>query len=966
MTSSHDKDAVPSPATAATPLPATDPGAPTRAPPVTPVPVRDPAATAAPPPGSAPTPSLPAYGRGSEPEFSLIGRRIGVYRITAQLGVGGMGAVYLADQLEPVRRQVALKVIKAGMDSEDILARFRSERELLARMNHPNIAQVLDVGATDEGRLFFAMEYVPGVPLTEFCDRRGTDLAHRLELFLQVCEGVMHAHQKGVIHRDIKPGNLMVADYQGQQLVKVIDFGIAKSMDNYGRPETGSTMAGVPIGTPAYMSPEQAAGDPAAIDTRTDVYSLGVVLYKLITGEQPISSEVLSRTTELELPRVLREFEIKSPSRCVADIARRGHSTEWKRSMASDSAVQARRLKGEMDWITLRALEREREQRYASVSEFAADIRRYLNGEPVLAGPPSQSYRIRKFIARNRLAVGAAVAVVLALMVGVVGTTWMAVEARAQRARAEAALVDAQTQRDRAESESARARAAQGFLEDMIAAPDPYKLLGADADARNVRMVDALAGAAKQIQTSLPDDPRLRGDVATLLGRTLRRLGQFDAAAIQLELAVAATTQGYAEDAPQRIQAALEQAMLLSDRGQWVQAQQALTPLLPKLDGVAGLAAGSADEARRAAADIAGQLGDPQGAVTLARENLERARNAHSADSTEASGAAASLADLLGAQGQWDEADTLLRGAYEAERKRLGPAHPIVLQLLSRAANLALRKGDYALAEQRYREAALSAEQVLGAEHPETLRYLAHVATALSNSGKNAEAVIEFERVIPVRARVLGADNPDVLTMRANYAIALRALKQGAKAELEMNDVYQRRRVVLGETHPETMRTLSFLAVMARDRDDFGRAEFLMQQAVDLYRKVNGETHPETIVLENNLLSIVRDRGDRARAIEGYAALLARADKALPPGLWHLNAIRGNYGKALYQSGRYDEAEPLVLASWRGLRVQFPDTDPRISGARERIEELYKAWGKPGRAREILAEPRAEKPAGPA
>ncbi|MCE3002586.1 MAG: serine/threonine-protein kinase [Xanthomonadaceae bacterium] len=957
MTASHDKDGAAPPGDPVPSAgPATDPAAATR---LAPGALE---ATAAPPPGSAPPTPSPAPASAPLPDFSLIGRRLGPYRITAQLGAGGMGAVYLADQLEPVRRQVALKVIKAGMDSEDILDRFRSERALLARMQHPNIAQVLDVGATEEGRLFFAMEYVPGLPLVEFCDRRGMDLAHRLELFLQVCEGVQHAHQKGVIHRDLKPGNLLVADYQGQMLVKVIDFGIAKSLDARGRPETGSTMAGVPIGTPAYMSPEQAVGDPEAIDTRTDVYSLGVVLYRLITGEQPIASEVLARTTELELPRVLREAEIPPPSRRVATMGRDGR-TEWKRAMATDPVAHARRLRGEMDWITLRALERERDRRYASVSEFAADIRRFLAGEPVLAGPPSQSYRIRKFIARNRVAVGAAAAVLVALVLGVIGTTWMAVEARAQRERAEAALADAQAQRDRAEAEGARARAAQSFLENLIAAPDPWKLSGASAESRNVRVVDALAGASTQLEATLADDAGLRAEVATLLGRTLRRLGQYDAAARQLEIANTAAAEAFGPDAPQRVQAELERGLLLAERGQGAQAKAAITPLLGRL-AVPGLASGSAEEARRAAAEIAQQLGEPKEAERLARENLAATEAASGNDSTAASGARASLAEILGAQGQWDEADRLLREAYDAERRRLGPAHPLVLQLLSRSANLGLRKGDYALAEQRYREAALAAEQVLGAEHPETLRYRAHVATALSNAGRNEEAVAEFERVLPVRARVLGADHPDVLTLRANYAIALRALKRADDAQSQMGEVYQRRRVVLGETHPETMRTLAFLAAMSRDRGDLPRAEFLLQQAVDLFRQVNGEDHPETLVMENNRLAIARDRGDLGRAIEGYAALLARAEKALPPGLWHLDAIRGNYGKALYRDRRFAEAEPLVLASWRGLRAQFPDTDPRVGGARERVVELYAGWNRKADADAVLAEPRPEKPSG--
>lgn len=509
----------------------------------------------------------------------------------------------------------------------------------------------------------------------------------------------------------------------------------------------------------------------------------------------------------------------------------------------------------------------------------------------------------------------------------------------------------------------ARARATQSFLENLIAAPDPWKLSGASAESRNVRVVDALAGASSQLEATLADDAGLRAEVATLLGRTLRRLGQYDAAARQLEIATAAAAQAFPPDAPQRVQAELERGLLLAERGQSALAREAIAPLLPRL-AAHGLAPGSAEEARRAAADIAQALGEPKEAERLARENLAATEAASGADSTAAGGARASLADILGAQGQWDEADRLLREAGDAERRRLGPAHPVVLQLQARAANLALRKGDYLLAERRYREAALAAEQVLGAEHPETLRYRSHVATALSNAGRNDEAVAEFERVLPLRARVLGADHPDVLTMRANYAIALRALGRHLQAQPQMDEVYQRRRVVLGETHPETMRTLAFLAAMARDRGDLPRAEFLLQQAVDLFRQVNGDDHPETLVMENNRLSIVRDRSDLARAIEGYAALLSRAEKALPAGLWHLDAIRGNYGKTLYLDQQYAQAEPLVLASWRGLRAQFADGDPRVASARERVEDVYRRMGQPERARAVLAEPRPSAPPG--
>ncbi len=888
-----------------------------------------------------------AWSEGAS--INLIGQTIGPYRIVAELGSGGMGAVYLAEQSVPVHRQVALKVIKAGMDSADLLERFRSERAMLARMNHPNIAQVLDVGTTSEARLYFAMEYVPGVPLDEFADRRTLDLRHRLELFLQVCEGVQHAHQKGVMHRDLKPNNLLVADYQGQLLVKIIDFGIAKNMDAFGRSEPGATSVGMPIGTPSYMSPEQATGDPAAIDTRTDVYSLGVVLYKLITNELPIPSDVIARAIHHDLAKTLREYEIKAPSRRVLEIANTG-VTEWKRFMASDHVAHSRRLRGDLDWITLRALERERDRRYASVSEFAAEIRRYLDGEPVLAGPPSRRYRMQKFIERHRLAVGAAVAVVLSLIAGIIGTTWMAIEAGQQRGRAESALVAAEQQGQRAESESARALATSAFLQDMIAAPDPWKLSGDASKAREVKVIDALQLAAQNVDSRLVDNPELRAQIGVLLGRTFRRLGQLDAARRQLEAAVGTLGRGATADSTQFLEASAQLALTRLEQGEYQAAREALKGLLPKLVAGRGLEAGLIEEARRALADAALESGDIKAAKAQARENLESARREHGEDSSELSGAQASLAGILGADGEWEEANRMITEAFQAERRRLGPAHPRVLKLLSLAADLALREGNYRLAEQHYRDAALSAEQVLGAEHPTTLTLYAQAATTVSDGGDPAAAVLLFEQVLPRLLLALGADHGDVLVARANYGLALRLAGRTDDAERELGDVYQRRRRVLGETHPETMRTVNFLAAIANDRGDLGKAETFFRQAADLFAQANGRDHPEALMLQNNLYSTIRRRGDYLRAIEGYAELMPRAEKVLPAEHWHLAAIRGNYGESLYRAGRYEEAEPLIRASFGSIRAQFADTDPRYLGAKKRYDELYQLWKKPAPA----------------
>ncbi|AVP99545.1 hypothetical protein C7S18_21255 [Ahniella affigens] len=890
-------------------------------------------------PSSQPSAGGAAFAAPVQP-VNLIGSAIGPYRILAELGTGGMGAVFLAEQREPVRRQVALKLLRAGMDSQDLLDRFRSEGDLLARMNHPNIAQILDVGASPDGRLYFAMEYVPGVPLVEFCNRRGIDTAHRLELFLQVCEGVQHAHQKGVIHRDLKPSNLLVADYQGQLLVKVIDFGIAKSIDSAGRGDVGTTQIGVPIGTPAYMSPEQAAGDPSAIDTRTDVYALGVVLFKLLTDELPIPAEQIQRAIHGDLARLLREANVTAPSRMVTELGKQP-SAEWKRAMGGDYPMQARKLSGDLDWITLKALERERDRRYGSVGEFGADLRRHLTGEPVLASPPSRAYRFRKFVARNRLMVAASAAVLLSLVIGIIGTTAMTIEARAQRLRAEKALAVA-------ESERARAFASMDFLENMIAAPDPWNLQGRPETARDIRVVDALRQAVGKLDASFAHDPGLRSEVGVLLGRTLRRLGDMQRARQTLEQAVADAQKAHAADSPKRLQAELELALLKVDQGEFKDAQAEFARLMPRLDAGLGLPEQLEEEARRSEVEIARELGDIDTAVSLARRNLELMTKRFGTDGPSVTGARANLADMLGRKGEWQEANALIDQAYQSVLTRYGPTHPIVIGVLSKQADLAAREGKYDVAERRYRQAAQSSEQVFGAEHEDTLRQWAHVAMTLYEAGKVAKAIPLFERVIPLRTATAGPDNPNVLTMRSNYALALRAAGRLEEAERELSDIYERRRRVLGETLPETAKTLGTLALVVRDRGDLARAEVLLSQAVILYGKANGINHPETIMLASNHLSYLRDLGELDRAIAGYADLLPRAEAHLPPGHWHLAAIQANYGVALGMAGRFDEGEALIKQSLAELERQFGADDPRSQAIRKRLETLQQQRRKAG------------------
>ena len=361
--------------------------------------------------------------------------QIGPYRILETLGEGGMGVVYLAEQREPIRRRVALKVIKLGMDTREVIARFESERQALALMNHPNIAKVLDAGATEEGRPYFVMEYVKGISITEYCDRNRLSTKQRLELFIPACQAIQHAHQKGIIHRDIKPSNVLVELQDNVPVPRIIDFGLAKATNQRLTEKTFFTQHGVLLGTPAYMSPEQAEFGALDVDTTTDIYSLGVLLYELLVGAPPFDDETLRNAGYVEMVRVIQE---EDPPTLSSRLDSLGHTaSEVARRRHTDLSRLSKELTGDLDWITLKALEKDRTRRYPSASGLGEDIRRHLDDEPVTACPPSWAYRVHKFIKRYRTFVAAASTVFVVLFAAAIVSTLLYFRAQSATKRAE-------------------------------------------------------------------------------------------------------------------------------------------------------------------------------------------------------------------------------------------------------------------------------------------------------------------------------------------------------------------------------------------------------------------------------------------------------------------------------------------------------------------------------------------------
>lgn len=434
-----------------------------------------------------------------------LGEQIGVYQLIDQLGEGGMGVVYIAEQREPVRRRVALKIIKPGMDTKEVMARFAAERQALALMDHPNIAKVLDAGETEKGRPFFVMEMVKGVAITTFCDQNRLSYRERLELFVDVCKAIQHAHQKGVIHRDIKPSNVLVSIHDDKPVVKVIDFGVAKAIHQPLTDETVYTRVSQLVGTPLYMSPEQAGMDGLDVDTRSDIYSLGVLLYELLTGQTPFDRGRLRKAAIEEIRRIIREEEPPKPSTRISTLGESATTVSEHRQM--DPKKMRQELRGEIDWIVMKSLEKDRKRRYETANGMALDIQRYLNAEPVLACPPSQMYRLSKFVRRNRTAVVMGSLIISALVLGVIGFSTGMFWALKEKKRADKAA-------EIAVAKESTTRKILTFMVDLFEEASPQKRLG-----KPMTVTEFLDVGANRID-ELDDEP----DTQAMLKETIGSL----------------------------------------------------------------------------------------------------------------------------------------------------------------------------------------------------------------------------------------------------------------------------------------------------------------------------------------------------------------------------------------------------------------------------------------------------------
>jgi non-specific serine/threonine protein kinase/serine/threonine-protein kinase len=684
--------------------------------------------------------------------------RIGDYRILQKLGEGGMGEVFEAEQEKPVRRKVALKLIKWGMDTKQVIARFESERQALAMMDHPSIARVYDGGATEQGRPYFAMEFVKGESITQYCDRHLLSTRERLKLFMQVCEGVQHAHQKGIIHRDLKPSNVLVTIQDDKPVPKIIDFGVAKATEQRLTEKTVFTQMGVLIGTPEYMSPEQAEMTVLDIDTRTDVYSLGVMLYEMMTGVLPFDQKELRSSGFDEIRRKIREQEPSRPSARIStlpDVAK-------KRKI--DLPALRRELRGDLDWITLRAMEKDRTRRYGSPSELAADVERYLTDQPVLATPPSVAYKTKKFVKRHKVGVVAGAAVFLALIAGIAGTTIGLV--RATKAEAEA------------KREAAAAEQVSDFLVELFNVSNPSEARGNTITAREI-----LDKGAEKIETELADQPEVQVRLMNTMSMVYSSLGLVDEALHVLGLAsticverlgddhrlTAGTKEHLAWLHNQRLEFGVAEALfrevletrrrtLGSDHQSTMLTMQALGNVLQlqhRVEEAEPLFRELWERRKRVLGEdheetistgfmLAAMFANAERyseAETYFREHYESMRRIKGPNTWDTASSMLALGDIVWRLGRDEEAESLLDDALEILRAEFEENHPTRLMISKNVAGIFFRHGRYHRAESLLEENLELLSRVLGENHKFTIEAPFDLACAKAALGKREEAL---------------------------------------------------------------------------------------------------------------------------------------------------------------------------------------------------------------------------------
>ncbi|HEY3443482.1 MAG TPA: serine/threonine-protein kinase [Paludibaculum sp.] len=893
--------------------------------------------------------------------------RIGKYRIISLLGEGGMGSVYVAEQENPSRR-VALKVIKPGLASYDLLRRFEQEARALGRLQHPGIAQIYEAGTADSGfgeQPFFAMEFIAGHNLLDYAGEMELDVRQRLELMARVCEAVHHAHQRGIIHRDLKPGNIIV-DQTGQP--KILDFGVARVADADAQ-ATRQTDLGQLVGTLAYMSPEQVLADPLEIDTRSDVYALGVIAYRLLAGRMPyrIDGKPLHETLQiirLEEPAALRSVN--------------------------------RAFRGDIETIVAKALEKDKLRRYASAAGMAGDIRRYLNNEPIIARPATAVYQLRKFALRNKAVAFAAASILVVLIAGIFFSTRAALRAtraeqsalaqrdRALRAessanlerdRASGAEVQARRERDnsvlaqrRADSEAATAIAINDFLRsDLLAQASAANQATASTTADpDIKVRAVLDRAAGRIKGKFGDKPLVEAAIRSTIGDAYSDLGLYPQALPHLQQALELRRRAAGPDKPETLASARQLGILYERQDKLVEAETLLASTLATAQRTLGPDAPLTLLCMTSLAGVYGDRGKYGQAEPLLSQvlNLRIHKLGRSHLDTLASMQALSL--LYWSQKRFGPAESLLTEALRGVEKQLGPDHPSTMDAVNNLGTLFWESGKLDQAEPLFAKTLASRRRILGPDHPDTLTALSNLGALEYKAGKYAEANANWSGALETSRRVNGPDHTQTLILTSNLAEVNRVQRHyGAAEELCKVAIGGFRRSV-GAENPRSLVAMKNLALVYQDQQRYGEAAPLLTQVVEVRLRTTGRKHVDTAVALGWLGLLRLQQRDYTAAESVLRDCLGVWTQAGPDDYRRFLA-ESMLGASLAGLSRFAEAEPLLLSGYEGVKqregIAPASAKPQIGEAGARIIQAYEAWPKPALAAEWRARLSAAGPA---
>ena len=823
--------------------------------------------------------SSPGFDAGFQAKIETP-RTIGPYRLERELGAGGMGQVWLAEQTEPVRRYVALKLIRADFQEREIVERFLAERQSLALMNHPAIAKVFDAGTTPGGQPYLVMEYVDGCPITDYCDSHKLSIVDRLRLFQLVCDGVQHAHQKAIIHRDLKPSNILVTEVDGKPLPRIIDFGVAKAVTQGLDGQTMFTQVGSVVGTLGYMSPEQAQGGSDDVDTRSDVYSLGVVLYELLAGVLPIEQRKISY---YEMLRQLQEQDPPRPSTRLRTLA---NSVVVAQNRGTESATLVRQLRGDADSIVLKAIEKNREQRYTSPAELSADIGRYLGNEPVAAHAANFNYLARKYIRRHRVGVVIAGAAALLLVGFAVAQTVQLRNTRRQRDRADR-ITD--------------------FMTNMFKVSDPSESRGSTITVREI-----LDQSSHQIENSDNFDPTVRSQLMQVMAKTYEGLGLYGRAHDLAQRTLDSRRQSLGADDPKTLESMTQMAEILSREGRITESEALMHKTIDLDTRVLGPENPLTLETRNSLAFILDRNARYIEAEKLEREiiPIEKRKLGPAAPLTFAS--MNNLGDALRGQSRFVEAETVFRQTLDDERRTLGTDHPYVLVTMHDLANMLAEQDRHEEAEKIYRETLAIERRVLGPEHPDT----ASTMTTLANTvrygiGREAEAEKLYRDALAIQLHAVGPDHAYTTRAKEGLANDLVSEHRLAEAQQLLEEVLATRQRTLGANDTDTMLTGYNLANVLYREDRLPEAEKMMRETLAQQSQVLDANDRDTMASKTELAKILL-KENRPEEAEVFARQAYEAQfRLLGPGHEETETSLVYLAKALIKLGRYHEVQVI-------------------------------------------------------